>query len=434
MRGILNAFQRHTGSAQQHRYVLSALFAAAFSLRVLAVVTVGEWQQPETWEYGDVADNILAGKGFSGTAWFVPEGPTAFMAPVYVYVLAAFQGLFGAYAWAILMLVQALLGAITAVLLFRVARHAFGIPAGYAAAAIFALNPTHIYVATQIHPLALLTLLFVAVLALVQHTASRRTIAAAVLLGAVTGLSMLTDPAIICFIPIILAWPAVTQATQWRRGLALSACTLAAAILVVSPWTLRNYLVMDHFIPVKSQAGFVLWVGNHPGATGTQTMLDSDGNVVNASHRMPEAWWDELREMGEPEAYNHLGREAVAYMLAHPADTVMRTARKALYFWWWPTWINDPRVAANPIMGQLYHPYKWVWAPMLVLFAIGLWRARGRWRRGSLLVLALLCYTGLYALTNVGSNPRYRIPVEPAVMAIAGAAAAGASREDHGKA
>ena len=43
--------------------------------------------------------------------------------------------------------------------------------------------------------------------------------------------------------------------------------------LIIAPWTIRNYAVLGGFVPVKSQFGFTLWVGNNPYATGT-TFVD----------------------------------------------------------------------------------------------------------------------------------------------------------------
>lgn len=39
-------------------------------------------------------------------------------------------------------------------------------------------------------------------------------------------------------------------------------------VVVLSPWTIRNYLVLDAFVPVGTAGGFSLLVGNNPDATG----------------------------------------------------------------------------------------------------------------------------------------------------------------------
>jgi len=39
-------------------------------------------------------------------------------------------------------------------------------------------------------------------------------------------------------------------------------------ILIISPWTIRNYKVMDEFVPIAPLAGTNLYMGNNPDATG----------------------------------------------------------------------------------------------------------------------------------------------------------------------
>ena len=419
------------------RRALLALTLVALAARVAAIFVVNDWHAPEDWEYGVIARNLLAGEGFSGSAWFVPEGPTAFMAPLYVFFLAAGYGVLGEAAYLPLQLLQALAGAATVALLADVARRVFGPFTGLCAGLVLALNPTHAYLASQMHPLVFLAALLLATLWCALRLGERGTPLRAAALGACIGISMLTDPAIACFAPILGLYPVIRHRPHWKRGLTLAALTTATACAVVAPWTIRNYIVFERFILVKSQAGFILWVGNHEGATGTQTLLGPDGQPMNASHRKSPELLAHLYELGEPEAYDELGRMARAYMVANPGETAGRSLRKAAYFWWFPTWLTDPHDAEHPITGQFRHPYKYPWAVVLALALTGLASRRREWRRWALLAAPLLCYTLLYAMTNVGSNPRYRIPVEPVVMAFSGAglarmAARGSAEDEQG--
>jgi 4-amino-4-deoxy-L-arabinose transferase-like glycosyltransferase len=400
------------------------LAAVALALRVAAILVVNDWHAPHDWEYGVIARNLLAGEGFSGSAWFVPEGPTAFMAPLYVFFLAAGYGMLGEHAYLPLQVFQALVGALSVVLLADCARRVFGPVTGLCAGLVLALNPTHAYLASQMHPLVLLAALLLAAIWCALRLGERPSAGRAAALGGCIGISMLTDPAIAVFAPVLGLYPVIVHWAQWKRGFALAAIATATACAVVAPWTIRNYIVFERFILVKSQAGFILWVGNHDGATGTQTLLGPDGQAMNASHRLDPDTRQRLHELGEPEAYREFGRMAKAHMRENPGETAARSLRKAAYFWWFPTWLTDPHDAQHPLTGQLRHPYKYVWAVVLVLAVAGLLHRRREWRRWAILAAAMVCYTLLYAATNVGSNPRYRIPVEPVVMAFSGAAVA----------
>lgn len=403
------------------RRLVVRLAVLAFGLRVLAVFVVNDWHAPEDWEYGTIARNLIAGHGFSGSAWFVPEGPTAFMAPAYVFFLAAGYALLGEAAYLPLQLVQAAAGALAVALIAAIGRRIFGPVAGLCAGAVLAFNPTHAYLASQVHPLVFLSLVTLVVIGCALRLGDQPRPGRAVALGAAIGAAMLTDPAIAIAAPVLGLYPVVKHWPQWRRGVALGAITTAAACAVVAPWTIRNYLVFERFILVKSPAGLALWIGNHPGATGTQFALDDTGTFEHAVERMDPALRARLEGLGEPAAYHELGRMARAHMWAHPHDAALGAIRKAAYFWWYPTWLTDPFDAQQPIRGQFRHPYKYVWAAVLLLAMVGLVHRRRDWRRWGLLAVVLVCYTGLYAATNVGSNPRYRIPVEPLVMVFSGA-------------
>lgn len=85
--------------------------------------------------------------------------------------------------------------------------------------------------------------------------------------GALLGAAVLTQPSHLLF-------PLVYAAFELLRGSrpAIAALRLALVaggmVLVVSPWTYRNYVVLDAFVPVANTGGISLYVGNNPAATG----------------------------------------------------------------------------------------------------------------------------------------------------------------------
>jgi len=395
-----------------------AIAALALVLRVIVVFVVGDWRSPEDWEYGIVARNLLDGNGFSGSAWFVPEGPTAFMAPVYVYLLYGTLLVFGGGGYLVLQLGQAAVGGLCAGLVYRLAHHTLGGRVALLAGVLYAVHPTHAYLAVVIHPLLFITVFLLATLTLLVRLCERRTVSTAIGLGVCYGVALLTDPAILCILPILVAAPLLTSPGEYR-GWGLGVAAFAMAALVVSPWTVRNYLVFDQFVPIKSQFGYILWVGNHPGATGTQTVLDETGQLSHVNHRIPEELEAELSMMSEPDAYSTLGDIAVNYMVDHPTETALRTVKKAGYYWCFPYWHINPQDRDGPWLAHIRRPEEVIWIAVLVAGLVGLWLRREDWRRWLVLVAPMACYTALYAATNVGSGPRYRIPIEPLVMMFA---------------
>ncbi|HWM64674.1 MAG TPA: glycosyltransferase family 39 protein [Solirubrobacterales bacterium] len=58
---------------------------------------------------------------------------------------------------------------------------------------------------------------------------------------------------------VVLAW----GRPQWRSGFANAAILLVGVLLVVVPWTVRNEVVLDRFVPVSTGGGQVLFAGSY---------------------------------------------------------------------------------------------------------------------------------------------------------------------------
>jgi hypothetical protein len=48
-----------------------------------------------------------------------------------------------------------------------------------------------------------------------------------------------------------------------------SAIIAVAVILVILPWTIRNYRIQGQFVPIATNGGFNFWNGNNPFTTGS---------------------------------------------------------------------------------------------------------------------------------------------------------------------
>src|ERR1019366_6370531 len=83
----------------------------------------------------------------------------------------------------------------------------------------------------------------------------------------------LTKTQTLCLPAIMLFGVFLTERS--RRSLVGRAKTLSALyitmMLIVIPWSWRNYLVFDAFIPVSTNGGWTLLTGNNPEANGDYT-------------------------------------------------------------------------------------------------------------------------------------------------------------------
>ena len=81
-------------------------------------------------------------------------------------------------------------------------------------------------------------------------------------LGLVLGLSALTHSATILFIPIVIlmmiARTLPSRKVAWKTILAIC----LSSLMTICPWTLRNYSVFGHVVPVRTGAGLNLHQGS----------------------------------------------------------------------------------------------------------------------------------------------------------------------------
>src|SRR4030095_124523 len=126
-----------------------------------------------------------------------------------------------------------------------------------------------------------------------------RPCATAAVAGVVIGLTTLVRPQSLLCAPalgLLCINGEAFQLGRWLRQAAVGAgVALAAAIVVVAPWTLRNCRVMDGCALVSTNAGWNLAIGASPRATGRfETIRASDGcPVVTGQVQQDRCWMHE---------------------------------------------------------------------------------------------------------------------------------------------
>src|ERR1700674_695109 len=95
--------------------------------------------------------------------------------------------------------------------------------------------------------------------------------------GILLGLGVLTQPSSGLF-PIVCAALEYFRGMRWRGAVLRLFFLALGSILVVAPWTLRNASMFHAFVPVSTNGGFTLYVGNHAKALGN--LADHGGSVT----------------------------------------------------------------------------------------------------------------------------------------------------------
>jgi 4-amino-4-deoxy-L-arabinose transferase-like glycosyltransferase len=412
--------------AQRERRWLAAVVLFALAVRVGLVLVLRTWRIDDpggdgwtfAYEAGKIAESLARGDGF-GSPFREPSGPTAWLMPVYPWLISlVFKlcGTFSATSAAVLLLLNAAASALTCVPIFLVGRRVFGSAPSLLAAAGWAVYPPSVlHAVNTIWETSLFTLLgallVLGVYALERHPTAGRL----ALYGAALGLAALVKTVALAFLPFVLLWVLQRPGRSVGFRLAAAAAVALAALLVVSPWIARNLARFDRPF-LRSNLGLELSLGNSERAWQDyrDTGLTTEPWYLGHPSMVP----DERRVFGDLGEVAYVERklaESRAFILEHPGRVLRMTVRRIGFFW-----LLDPhsrsRLAAgvSPVeatwrLGRYLGPLPF----MLLGIAVAL---RRRLPVGPLLgYLALV--PAIYYLTHVSG--RYRIPIEPWVVLFA---------------
>jgi 4-amino-4-deoxy-L-arabinose transferase-like glycosyltransferase len=346
-------------------------FAVALGLRAAFILLFRVYRIPNfdnhftfAWEMGRIARALASGHGYSDP-FRGPTGPTAWVAPLYPLVIAAVFRVCGIYsnsAALVLMLLNSLCSALTLFPLRAIAGRCFGRRLAIAATWTWAIYPFAMQYGARIWTTSLTALLFTCALALtlrmrgIGDAAANPGVAATprrwLLLGLLWGLIALSDPSPLLVLPACFLWIVCGTGRAQLRAQLLRA-TLAGLVCCacIAPWTLRNWRVFHHFLPMRSNFGAELYLGNGPGANGDLMEYDHP-NFSPVQYRL-------YRSLGEVAYCRMRGAAATAYIRRHPAHFALDTLRRFYYFWFTgptpdtPNWVALYAPNANFIFTSL---------------------------------------------------------------------------------
>jgi 4-amino-4-deoxy-L-arabinose transferase-like glycosyltransferase len=167
-------------------------------------------------------------------------------------------------------IVEALLGVAAILVVYLLGRRLGGRTAGLIAAFAVAVYPPFIHSTGELmsEPPAILTLP-AAVLAFLWASEQER-LRAWLVPGLLFGLTAMLRPEylVVGAAFVVFAAVRVGMARGWRLGAGGAAIALAALLLPIVPWAVRNAVVLDRVVPISTGAGKALYVG---------TFLPADG-------------------------------------------------------------------------------------------------------------------------------------------------------------
>jgi hypothetical protein len=296
-------------------------------------------------EYGTIARNLLAGFGYA-FSWLHSGGnavilPTAYMPPGQVFIQYALLGIFGdsqsgIIALYLFQIAEAcgfvyLIGLVTE-LLFTSEK------ATVATIWLAALYPSFIYVTLSFgvtsSALLLNALTFYMAIRFSESLGTGKgSLKFALLLGMSCGLLLLWRGESPLIIISTLALIAYLNKDKFRRSFLYIGLAALIAITILAPWTIRNYLVFNRFIPISTNGGFNFWRGNNSVTTGSP-WTETGGPLWSTD----EIWTElepSLDKKGDFDKINsdiHT-REAFKWIRENPEKFALQSLKKGVMLW-----------------------------------------------------------------------------------------------------
>jgi 4-amino-4-deoxy-L-arabinose transferase-like glycosyltransferase len=328
--------------------------------------------------------------------------------------MAAVYGLVGTHPLAARLIQALVAGALTCWLVYRLGRRVGGSTVGLVAAAIAAVYGYFIYynaalMTESFHVVAVLLALDLA-MQIEDHagavTAGSRPaiqdLGRWALLGLVMGLAVLQRQVTLVFAPILYGWLAWRYRHALRSVLPGALLSVGIVLLLILPWTARNYRVFGRFLLLNSNAGFAFYWSNHP------EYGFGDALPTNDAGPMPPLP-GEAAGMNEAQMDRLLTRQALGFILDDPGRFLRRVLlRVPAFFMFYPLAESGPMSNLTRVLS---------FGITLPFMIYGLALSVRRWRRYVLIYLFAAAYTAIHLASWPGA--RYRLPIDAVLIPFA---------------
>jgi 4-amino-4-deoxy-L-arabinose transferase-like glycosyltransferase len=358
----------------------------------------------DPYYFGKMGASLASGDGFTPFGSLIKR-----RAPLYPLAIGGVYWLFGVRPLLVLLL-QCLLHAGTCLLVYSLARRLFTQRTALIASVLCAVHPMLLRYVPDLHLEALFTFLVTLLVWLTERFVRSSDFRNAFWLGLVSGLATLTKSVILLYPPLFAAVLLLVRLRAKQRlplpALILVGVTMAATI---APWTVRNYVVTGHFVPVSTGFSDAFLRGLIFSRTefitlqkAPYTHAENESNIYfrRLAREAGTVW-----EKDDWETDQILNREMKRRLVAEPWLNVRRFFVGLVTFWYQMT-----SLATSAVVGGLAL-VAWIFA------CVGIRRSY-REDRTVWLVLLPIFYLNvlLAALLALG---RYHAPILPCLLILA---------------
>lgn len=394
-----------SGLSRRRWYTL--LFLAGFAVRFAFVLIARTYEgsastmTPFGAEICRIAAHIAAGKGFRSPFYGGDTGPTAWVAPVYPYLVAAVFYLFGAYtkASALLLLgLQCAMAAATGIAIWVLGARSLGERIGFWAAWIWTLSPIFFrWPCSWIWDFAASGMLLAVALTFSLDADEQGALRKWLWLGALWGLIALTNPALLSIMPFSFLSAFLESRRTGSASLRKLAWAFVTFGVVIAPWLIRNERAFGQLVFLRDNYWFEFSLGNFHYSNGMGYL----GKHPDANPRI----YDQIASMGELGFISFHKKEAFEFIRQYPSEFIDLTLHRAWWFWDGTSLLYQGREWWSP--GEFW--------PLSAVGWLGLLFVLTRRPRGwPLFAAALILYPLPYYLAY--PNAKYRYAIEPELL------------------
>ena len=389
------------------------IFIFALAVRMLGLFYVSDLNDTDMHqfdEFGAIVNHLLSGEGFSRT-YHGKLFPSAYMPPAYAFFITGIFLLFGknTFSFILIHIVEVVLGAAMCIILYKIGEKYFSAKVALGAGLIASIYPVFVYMCTQfsVSPYIFLNCLLFLLLTKLCEEPSNFLL---VITGLILGLLTLFRAEVLGYIPFLIGWIFFNVRKDSRIKATLIPILLI--FLILTPWSLRNYLVFNKLIPVTTVGGYALWRGHNPQASGGADSGHIPPCIVEEiNNLLPTKDFEVKRD-------NIFLRKAISFIKTNPGENILLTFKKFIFFWTIdPTYGPDIASLSGRKGGSKHPLYIIPWLTILPFFIIGLVSTRYQPKKYSLFYLYFTLSTVVAMVFFV--LPRYRLFIEPFIIIFA---------------
>lgn len=393
---------------ESEKRLYGSIFILALIVRLAFILTLDQerFYLPDTSDYDKTAVSILQGNGF-GSDYDRPPAYPVFLALLYIVVGRNFLAL---------RIIQAIITSLTCIIVLLIGNRVFhSRSVSILAAMVCVLYPYFVFISGILYPEALVTFLISLMVLCLLKTIDSSSKAYPTLAGILLGLSALTKPILLAFLPCIGAW--LFFSSDQKKMVFVKFLLLSFMfLLTLTPWTVRNYRMYGKIVPIDPR------IGSH--LVMSPVMYD----IYLSS---PEA--KEAKKSNMLDEYTYNFNKKVMFILQNRSAFIENYTREFLLFWeLYPTRLQmrkkefreefhrrEQRFVSDNIFVKSYIDYisMFSFGPVLFFALIGIcysWQYR---YTASLLFFIIMTFALSHAL--FAAKTRYRIPIEPYLIIFA---------------